>query len=453
MSNESFDYDLFVIGAGSGGVRASRMAAATGASVAVAEEKYLGGTCVNVGCVPKKLFYYGSHFHDDFSDANGFGWDVTAAEFNWPTLRDNKNTEIARLNAIYQNMLDNAGVTVINGRATIVNKHKIMINGQPITAERILITAGGRPYVPTFVGAEYVITSDEIFYLEQLPQKALVVGGGYIAVEFAGILNGLGVQTELAYRGKQLLKQFDHDLGATLASEMVKKGVVLSLETDIESIAKLANGELLVRFKSGNEQSYGEVLYATGRKAYTADLGLANTAVKTRDNGTIIVDDYFQSAEPSIYALGDIVGTPELTPVALAQGIAFVDTYYKSSPRKVDYDNIATAVFCQPNIATVGLSESEAKQRYAKVDIYQSEFRHLKHTLSGNTERTFMKIVVDAASDKVLGVHMLGAEAGEIIQGLAVAIKAGATKAHFDSTIGIHPTAAEEFVTMRSKRD
>ena len=453
MFNESFDYDLFVIGAGSGGVRASRIAAATGASVAVAEEKYLGGTCVNVGCVPKKLFYYGSHFHDDFSDANGFGWDVTGAEFNWPTLRDNKNTEIARLNTIYQSMLDNAGVTVINGRATIVNKHTVMINGQSITAERILITAGGRPYVPTFVGAEYVITSDDVFYLEQLPQKALVVGGGYIAVEFAGILNGLGVQTELAYRGKQLLKQFDHDLGVTLANEMVKKGVVLSLETDIESITKLANGELLVRFKSGNEQSYGEVLYATGRKAYTADLGLANTAVKTRDNGTIIVDDYFQSAEPSIYALGDIIGTPELTPVALAQGMAFVDTYYKSAPRKVDYDNIATAVFCQPNIATVGLSESEAKQRYAKVDIYQSEFRHLKHTLSGNTERTFMKMVVDAASDKVLGVHMLGAEAGEIIQGLAVAINAGATKAHFDSTIGIHPTAAEEFVTMRSKRD
>lgn len=453
MFNESFDYDLFVIGAGSGGVRASRIAAATGASVAVAEEKYLGGTCVNVGCVPKKLFYYGSHFHDDFSDANGFGWDDTGAEFNWPTLRDNKNTEIARLNTIYQSMLDNAGVTVINGRATIVNKHTVMINGQSITAERILITAGGRPYVPTFVGAEYVITSDDVFYLEQLPQKALVVGGGYIAVEFAGILNGLGVQTELAYRGKQLLKQFDHDLGVTLANEMVKKGVVLSLETDIESITKLANGELLVRFKSGNEQSYGEVLYATGRKAYTADLGLANTAVKTRDNGTIIVDDYFQSAEPSIYALGDIIGTPELTPVALAQGMAFVDTYYKSAPRKVDYDNIATAVFCQPNIATVGLSESEAKQRYANVDIYQSEFRHLKHTLSGNTERTFMKMVVDAASDKVLGVHMLGAEAGEIIQGLAVAINAGATKAHFDSTIGIHPTAAEEFVTMRSKRD
>lgn len=444
-----FDYDLFVIGAGSGGVRASRMAAATGARVAVAEEKYLGGTCVNVGCVPKKLFYYGSHFHDDFTDAKGFGWNVTGAEFDWPTLRDNKNTEIARLNGIYQKMLDNTGVVIIDGRASIVDKHTVSINGQAITAERILIAAGGRPFVPDFIGAEHVITSDEVFYLERLPSNALVVGGGYIAVEFAGILNGLGVSTELSYRGAQLLKRFDHDLGAKLADELVKKGVKLSLETDIQSISKQPSGLLHVQFKSGESHSYGEVLYATGRKAYTADLGLANTAVVTRDNGTIIVDDYFQSAEPSIFALGDIIGTPELTPVALAQGMAFVDTYYKASPRKVDYDNIATAVFCQPNIATVGLTEHEAREQYTDIDIYQSEFRHLKHTLSGNTERTFMKLIVDKVSDKVLGVHMLGAEAGEIIQGLAVAIKAGATKADFDSTIGIHPTAAEEFVTMR----
>ena len=444
-----FDYDLFVIGAGSGGVRASRMAATTGARVAVAEEKYLGGTCVNVGCVPKKLFYYGSHFHDDFADAKGFGWDVTGAKFDWPTLRDNKNSEIARLNGIYQKMLDNTGVVIIDGRATIIDKHTVSINGQAITAERILIAAGGRPFVPEFLGAEHVITSDEVFYLEQLPSHALVVGGGYIAVEFAGILNGLGVSTELSYRGTQLLKRFDHDLGAKLADELVKKGVKLSLETDIQSITKQPSGLLQVQFKSGESHSYGEVLYATGRKAYTADLGLANTSVVTRDNGTIVVDDFFQSAEPSIFALGDIIGTPELTPVALAQGMAFVDTYYKASPRKVDYDNIATAVFCQPNIASVGLTENEAREQYGEVDIYQSEFRHLKHTLSGNTERTFMKLIVDKVSDKVLGVHMLGAEAGEIIQGLAVAIKAGATKADFDSTIGIHPTAAEEFVTMR----
>ena len=444
-----FDYDLFVIGAGSGGVRASRMAAATGARVAVAEEKYLGGTCVNVGCVPKKLFYYGSHFHDDFNDAKGFGWSANDVDFDWPTLRDNKNTEISRLNGIYQKLLDDAGVITINGRATIVDKHTVVINDQKITAERILIAAGGRPFVPSFDGAEFVITSDEIFYLETLPSHALVVGGGYIAVEFAGILNGLGVNTELSYRGSQLLKHFDQDLGIRLADELVKKGVQLSLETNIESISKQADDKLLVRFKGGDQRSYDQVLYATGRKAYTADLGLDNTSVEKRDDGTIIVDDYFQSSEPSIYALGDIIGTPELTPVALEQGMTFVDTYFKSSPRKVDYDNIPTAVFCQPNIATVGLTEFDARAKYTDVQIFQSEFRHLKHTLSGSTEKTFMKLIVDASTDKVVGVHMLGAEAGEIIQGLAVAVKAGATKAVFDSTIGIHPTAAEEFVTMR----
>ncbi|MDG2036502.1 MAG: FAD-dependent oxidoreductase, partial [Pseudomonadales bacterium] len=265
-----FDYDLFVIGAGSGGVRASRMAAATGARVAVAEEKYLGGTCVNVGCVPKKLFYYGSHFHDDFNDAKGFGWSANDVDFDWPTLRDNKNTEIRRLNGIYQKLLDDAGVITINGRATIVDKHTVVINDQKITAERILIAAGGRPFVPSFDGAEFVITSDEIFYLETLPSHALVVGGGYIAVEFAGILNGLGVNTELSYRGSQLLKHFDQDLGIRLADELVKKGVQLSLETNIESISKQADDKLLVRFKGGDQRSYDQVLYATGRKAYTA---------------------------------------------------------------------------------------------------------------------------------------------------------------------------------------
>lgn len=443
-----FDFDLFVIGAGSGGVRASRMAAATGAKVAVAEEKYLGGTCVNVGCVPKKLFYYGAHFHEDFADAKGFGWTVDQSKFDWPTLRDNKNTEIARLNGIYKNMLDGAGVKIINGRATIVDKHTVTVDGKQYSAERILIAAGGRPYIPPFNGSDLVITSDEVFYMDKLPSRALVVGGGYIAVEFAGILKGFGVDTELSYRGNQLLKRFDQALGSKLADELVKKGIKLSLETNIQSIEK-QNDQLLVTFVSGDQQSYDEVLYATGRKAYTADLGLENTELKRRENGTIIVDDYFQSDEPSVFALGDIIGTPELTPVALAQGMAFVDIYYKNNKRKVDYDNIATAVFCQPNIGTVGLSEADARQAYAEIKVFQSEFGHLKHSLSKNTERTFMKILVDAATDKVVGVHMLGADAGEIIQGMAIAIKAGATKADFDSTIGIHPTAAEEFVTMR----
>ncbi len=443
-----FDFDLFVIGAGSGGVRASRMAAATGAKVAVAEEKYLGGTCVNVGCVPKKLFYYGAHFHEDFADAKGFGWTVDHSDFDWPILRDNKNTEIARLNGIYKNMLDGAGVEIINGRATIVDKHTVTVDGKQYSAERILIAAGGRPYIPPFKGSDLVITSDEVFYMDKLPSRALVVGGGYIAVEFAGILKGFGVDTELSYRGNQLLKRFDQALGSKLADELVKKGIKLSLETNIQSIEKQGD-QLLVTFVTGDQQSYDEVLYATGRKAYTADLGLENTDVKRRENGTIIVDDYFQSDEPSVFALGDIIGTPELTPVALAQGMAFVDIYYKNNKRKVDYDNIATAVFCQPNIGTVGLSEADARKAYSEIKVFQSEFGHLKHSLSKNTERTFMKILVDAATDKVVGVHMLGADAGEIIQGIAIAIKAGATKADFDSTIGIHPTAAEEFVTMR----
>lgn len=445
-----YDYDLLVIGAGSGGVRASRMAAATGARVAVAEERYLGGTCVNVGCVPKKLFYYGSHFHEDFSDAKGYGWDVSVNHFDWPTLRENKNTEIARLNCIYQSMLENAGVTIYPHRAEIVGPHKVSLEGKTITAEKILIAAGGRPYVPEFSGAELALCSDDIFYLEQLPSRALVVGGGYIAVEFAGIFQGLGVDTELAYRGTQLLRTFDQDLGSRLASEQTNKGVTVSLEMDVETIAKNDHHGLTVSFKNGRIEDYDLVLFATGRKAYTANLGLESTRAELRSNGSIIVDDYFQTAEPSIFALGDIIGTPELTPVALAQAMAFVDSQFKQRPRTIDYSYIPTAVFCQPNIATVGLTEAEAINQCNEISIYRSEFKTLKNSLSQNNERTFMKLIVDVASDKVVGIHMMGSEAGEIIQGLAVALKAGATKAVFDATIGVHPTIAEEFVTMRT---
>jgi glutathione reductase (NADPH) len=445
-----YDFDLLVIGAGSGGVRASRMAAATGARVAVAEERYLGGTCVNVGCVPKKLFYYGAHFHEDFSDAKGYGWDVSVNHFDWPTLRDNKNTEIARLNGIYQSMLENANISIFPSRAEIIGPHQVLIEGKTITAEKILIAAGGRPYVPNFAGAEWVLNSDDIFYLDQLPARALVVGGGYIAVEFAGIFQGLGVNTELAYRGAQLLRTFDEDLGARLATEQMGKGITVSLKMDVETIAKNDRQGLTVSFKNGRIEDYDLVLYATGRKAYTANLGLESTQVELRSNGSIIVDDYFQTAEPSIFALGDIIGTPELTPVALAQAMAFVDGQFKQQPRTIDYSCIPTAVFCQPNIATVGLTESEAAEQYSDIAIYRSEFKSLKHSLSHNKERTFMKLIVDQGSDRVIGIHMMGSEAGEIIQGLAVALKAGATKAVFDATIGVHPTIAEEFVTMRT---
>lgn len=448
-----FDFDLFVIGAGSGGVRAARMAAATGAKVACAEKQYLGGTCVNVGCVPKKLFYYGANYSSDFKDAEGFGWSAVDSRLDWPTLRDNKNKEIERLNGIYGGLFDNAGVTLIRGEAKLKDANTIEVAGNSYTAEKILIATGCTPSVPVFEGSQHVVTSDDIFYLDELPKKALVVGGGYIAVEFAGILEGLGVETELSYRGPLVLKQFDADLGRQLIEEMGKKGITVSLNSNVDSIA-LVDGEdsskqRRVTFKEGRIESYDLVLYATGRRPLTDGIGLENTVVELRDNGQIVVDDYFQTAEPSIFALGDIIGTPELTPVALAQGMAFVDTYFKESRRKVDYSHIATAIFSHPNIGTVGYSEAQAKQAGFNVKIFQSGFRHLKHTLSGNQERTFMKLVVDADTDKVLGVHMMGADAGEIIQGLAVALKCGVTKAVLDSTIGIHPTAAEEFVTMR----
>lgn len=448
----TYDFDLFVIGAGSGGVRAARMAAATGANVAVAEAQFLGGTCVNVGCVPKKLFYYGAHFSSELKDAKGFGWDVSPPQFSWQTLRDNKNTEITRLNGIYESLLLDTGVKIINGFARLLNANTIEIEGQRVTAEKILIATGCKPFVPDFNGSEHAITSDDIFYLDSLPQKALVVGGGYIALEFAGILSGLGVEVRLSYRGTQLLKNFDHSLGGRLATEMKGHGINVQLESHIQSIEKNTAGERLVTFSDGSTGEYGQVLYATGRLAATADLGLENTCVEIRPNGQLVVDEFFQSREPSVFALGDIIGTPELTPVALAQGMAFVDTWFKSLKRTVDYQNIATAVFSSPNIATVGLTEAQAKQQFGNIEVYESEFRHLKHTLSGNTERTYMKMVVDIATDKVVGVHMMGQDAGEILQGIAVALKAGATKAVFDSTIGIHPTAAEELVTMRTPR-
>ncbi|MDB4529196.1 glutathione-disulfide reductase [Pseudomonadales bacterium] len=444
-----YDYDLFVIGAGSGGVRASRMAAQAGAKVAIAEEQFLGGTCVNVGCVPKKLFYYGANFSSDFSDARGFGWSLQPPEFHWPTLRDNKDQEIKRLNTIYASLLDGAGVELIRGRARLQDPHTIEVDGKSYTAARILIATGCKPYVPNFPGSDLVITSDDVFYLDELPKRLLIVGGGYIALEFAGILHGLGVEVEVSYRGNQLLKHFDHALGKKLLTEMRGQNIEVMMQSQVLAIQKQSAGQLTVKFNESVERSYDAVLYATGRLPYTSDLGLDNTATQRRDNGEIVVDEYFQSSEPSIFALGDIIGTPELTPVAIEQGMAFVDTWFKDAPRTVDYAAIATAVFCHPNIGSVGLSEERAREDGFDIELYESDFRHLKHTLSGRQERTYMKLVVDTASDKVLGAHMMGQDAGEIIQGLAIALKAGVTKQIVDSTIGVHPTAAEEFVTMR----
>lgn len=451
----SYDYDLFVIGAGSGGVRASRIAAGLGAKVAVAEDLYLGGTCVNVGCVPKKLFVYGSHFAEEFEAAAGFGWTVGEATFDWPTLRDNKTKEIERLNGIYDNMLKNAGVEIIHGRGTIVDAHTVAVGGKNYTAERILLAVGGWPMVPDIAGKEHIISSNEVFYLDEFPKRVIVVGGGYIAVEFAGIFQGYGSETHLLYRGEMFLRGFDNDIREFTANEMRKKGVDLQFNTNVTAIEKQADGSLLASLTDGATLEVDAVMYATGRKPKTENLGLENTAIELTANGSIVVDDDFQTAEPSIYAVGDVIDRMQLTPVALAEGMALARNLYSDKNggdkkyHKVDYDFIATAVFCQPNIGTVGYTEVQAKEKYGSVAVYKSEFKHMKHTLSGLDERTFMKLLVDPASDRVVGCHMVGADAGEIIQGLAVAIKAGATKADFDSTIGIHPTAAEEFVTMR----
>lgn len=444
-----FDHDLFVIGAGSGGVRCARMSAAAGARVAIAEERYLGGTCVNVGCVPKKLFVYAAHYHEDFADAAGFGWDVGESRLDWARLRDNKTREITRLNGVYRNLLESRGVRILEGRARLLDAHTVEVLGERHTARHILIATGAWPFVPEFPGREHVLTSNEMFDLDTLPRRAVVVGGGYIAVEFAGILNGLGVSTTLAYRGAQLLRSFDADLGRALALEMPQKGVSLRLQSEIVRIEKQSDGSLQIHFADGGIELTDLVLYATGRRPCTGQIGLEECGVRLGDSGAIEVDAHYQSSVPSIHAIGDVIGGPELTPLALAQGMALCSTLFQGLAKTVSLENIPTAVFSQPSIGTVGLSEESARARGVRVQIYKSGFRAMKNTLSGNPERTLMKLVVDADTDRVLGVHMIGPDAGEIVQGLAVALQAGATKAVFDATLGIHPTAAEEFVTMR----
>lgn len=447
-----FDYDLFVIGAGSGGVRASRMAAQMGVKVAIAEDTHLGGTCVNVGCVPKKLFVYGSHFAEEFHAAAGFGWNLGSVSLDWPTLRDNKTREIERLNNVYRGILENAGVSLIEGRATIEGPHTIRVGDHSYRAQRILVATGGIPSIPAIEGSEHIISSNEAFYLDRLPKQIVIVGGGYIAVEFAGIFNGLGVETHLVHRGDSFLKAFDKDLQEHLVSEMTKKGIHIHLQTNVRRIEKCKEGSehpYTVHFTNDTEVEADQVMYATGRQPRVDGLGLENTAVELDKTGAIKVNDHFQSNEPSIYAIGDVINRVQLTPVALAEGMALVRHLYQHQPITLSYDNIPTAVFSQPNLATVGVSEDQARERGLAIKVFKTSFKHMKHTLSGIDERTFMKVIVDVHNDKVLGCHMIGADAGEIIQGLAIAIKAGATKADFDETIGIHPSAAEEFVTLR----
>ena len=449
LDTTDFDYDLFVIGAGSGGVRASRIAASLGARVAVAEDLYMGGTCVNVGCVPKKLYVYASEFREHYRDAIGFGWDEVNPGFNWQTLRDNKKQEIKRLNGIYENLLNNNEVDIFNGRAKLNGPNTVTVLGKDYSVRHILIATGGWPFIPEFPGSEHAVTSNEVFDLEKFPERVIIVGGGYIAVEFAGIFNGLGADTSLLYRRDQILRGFDDDVRDFVANEMQTKGVDIRLHTTIEKIDKLADGSLLASLINGQTLAADKILYATGRVANTQNLGMETVAIDTNQQGQILVDSNFQTTTTGIYALGDVIGGMELTPVALAEGMALARHLFDDQPINLDYDHIPTAVFCQPNIATVGLSEPEARKKFDEVDVYRSSFRPLKNTISGNSEKTLMKLLVDKASDRVVGLHMVGPDAGEIIQGFAVALKSGATKAVFDSTIGIHPTAAEEFVTMR----
>ncbi len=449
----SFDYDLFVIGAGSGGVRAARFAAGFGAKVAVAEERYLGGTCVNVGCVPKKLFVYAAQFEEEFELAKGFGWQVNNPNFNWQTLVEHKNKEIERLNGIYRNLLVNSGVSLIEGHAQLVNANTVSVDGKVYTAKNILIAVGGWPNVPDIKGKEYAISSNEAFYLKELPKRCTIVGGGYIAVEFASIFNGLGVDTTLIYRGELFLKGFDDDIRKHLAEELTKKGIDLKFNTDIKQIDKQADNSLITTFNNDKTATTDLVFYATGRRPKLDNLGLDNTKVTLNSKGFIDVDKYYTTAEPSIFAIGDVIGQIQLTPVALAQGMAVARHLFQPEQyRSVDLTQVATAMFSLPNVATVGLTEQQAIESGYNITVFESHFRALKLTLTESMEKTYMKLVVDKESDRVLGCHMIGEGAGDLIQGLAIALKAGATKQVFDETIGIHPTAAEEFVTMRTPR-
>jgi glutathione reductase (NADPH) len=445
-----YDFDLFTIGGGSGGVRASRVAASHGARVAIAEERYLGGTCVNVGCIPKKLLVYASEFGEAFHDAAGFGWTVGAREINWPRLIENKNNEIARLNGVYRNLLEASGVRIFDSRATIAEHHTVEVSGKRVSARYILIATGGWPVVPEFPGREHAITSNEAFFLDRLPESVIIVGGGYIGVEFAGIFHGLGVPVTQIHRGPLFLRGFDDDARQALAGEMTKRGIALRFNTEVKRIDS-RGGALRATTSDGLTLDAEMIMYATGRKPSTANLGLEEIGVKLDSEGAVAVDQYSCSSVPGIYAIGDCTDRVNLTPVAIAEGTAVAETLFNAKPTAMNYENIASCVFSQPNLGAVGLTEALARERFGAVDIYRSTFRPLKHTLSGRDERTFMKLVVDRKTDRVLGCHMVGPDAGEIMQGLAIAIKLKATKADFDATVAIHPTIAEEFVTMRTK--
>ena len=447
----TYDYDLITIGAGSGGVRASRMSAGYGAHAAVIENNRFGGTCVMRGCVPKKLLVYGSQFSDEFKDARGFGWTTGELAFDWAQLIANKNRELDRLEEVYRRMLRESGVTMIEGTGLLADAHTVEVGGRAMTAEHILLAAGGWPTMPDIPGIEHVITSNEALDLERLPARLVIVGGGYIAVEFAGIYNALGVEVTEILRADTVLRGFDEDMRLALAEEMRKRGVNLRCESVVRGIEK-ENDAYSLRLAGGYIVEADLVMYATGRAPRTKGLGLEAAGVELDGKGAVVVDEFSRTSQPNILAIGDITNRLNLTPVAIAEGQALAESLFNSNPTTANLTGVPTAVFSQPPLATIGLSEDEARAQFADVDVYLSSFRPLKHTLSGRDEMTVMKLVVDAESDRVLGCHMVGLDAAEIIQGLGVALKCGATKAQFDATVGIHPTAAEEFVTMRGKR-
>tara|TARA_R100000005_G_scaffold61866_1_gene31850 strand:- start:18248 stop:19603 length:1356 start_codon:yes stop_codon:yes gene_type:complete len=446
----TFDYDLFVIGAGSGGVRASRISSSLGARVAIAEEYRVGGTCVIRGCVPKKLLVYASHFSEDFHDAEGYGWTVGETTHSWPKLIANKDKEIDRLNGIYHNILKNNNVTLYNGRAMLLDKNTVKVGDQTITAKYILIATGGTPVMPDVPGIEHAISSNEAFHLESFPKRVIVVGGGYIAVEFAGIFNGLGAEVTQLYRSTQILRGFDDDVRNFLAAEIQKKGIQLRTNANPAKIEKTDRG-LKVTLEDGDVLEADAIMYATGRSPNTNDIGLEEVGVMLKENGAVRVAPDSQTSVENIYAVGDVTDRIALTPVAIHEGMAFAETVFGGRPRAADHENVPSAVFSQPQVGTVGLTEAEAREKFGAVDIYKSQFRPMKMTLTGGTEQAFVKLIVDPKSDIVVGAHIVGGDAAEIIQAVGIALKCKATKAQFDATVGVHPSLAEEIVTMREK--
>jgi glutathione reductase (NADPH) len=446
-----YDFDMFTIGAGSGGVASSRRAGAYGARVAICEELRVGGTCVLRGCVPKKLLVYGAQFADAFADADGFGWTVSPADFDWPKLIAAKDKEIGRLSQIYINMLNTAKVKIIDGRGVVVDPHTVEVNGKRYTAENILVAAGGWPETPQIPGIEHVISSNEALDLATLPKRIVIVGGGYIAVEFAGIFNGFGSDVVEIIRRQDVLRGFDEDIRVYLGEEMRGRGIDIRSNAQIAHIDKADRG-YVVTTTAGDTIDTDLVMYATGRAPNTDGLGLVELGVELTENGAIVVDEWQRAPKvPSIYAVGDITDRINLTPVAIAEGRAIAETLFNNNPIRMDHADVPSAVFSNPPVGVVGLTEDKARRQYGDIDVYQARFRPMKNTLSGRGERTFLKLVVDAKSDRVVGCHMLGPDAPEIIQGLAIAVKCGATKRQFDQTVGIHPSAAEEFVTLRDK--